>query len=141
MTVNAISPGPIDTSHDDPAMTAHIQGQLDRSRSAASAPPTTPACAPCSENGGFVTARSSPPTAGRPRGRRGTRPLGTPAVWRGSCTRAARGTGCRRWNATTMPPYSHWLTVPMFCSGAYPANATIANATTARTVPNHWRKR
>ena len=30
VTVNAISPGPIDTQHADSSMTAHIKGQLDR---------------------------------------------------------------------------------------------------------------
>ncbi len=57
VTVNAISPGPIDTQHADASMTAHIQGQLDRIPLGRLGRPEDIAALTaflCSDSGGFI---------------------------------------------------------------------------------------
>ena len=58
VTVNAISPGPIDTQHADPSMTHHIKSQLDRIPVGRLGRPEDIAALTaflCSDAGGFIT--------------------------------------------------------------------------------------
>jgi 3-oxoacyl-[acyl-carrier protein] reductase len=57
VTVNAISPGPIDTEHSDSAMTHHIKNQLDRIPVGRLGQPEDIAALTaflCSDSGGFI---------------------------------------------------------------------------------------